>query len=142
MIAFILLFNGFGLIAKASEIEGTWAGKTIVTPSQYNSSNEKRAHDFLDHDVIIEPSKIFLPDQSICRLVPPITEFWQNDMRTFGSFGGNWSKIGLQQSSAGFEVIIWKLDCSRENERLMQIVSQPHNNILLLDFGRVFIVLQ
>ena len=128
--------------AQESGIEGTWTGKAVVAPSQFSSGNEARAREFLQQRVKIEEQRILLPDQSVCSIQSPHAELWHNDMRTFGSFGGDWSEIGLQKSSSGFKVTTWKMDCADNLERLVQIVSQPESRILLLDVGRIFMVLQ
>lgn len=137
-----LLLCAVATSAQETGIEGKWSGGSIVAPSQFSGASEARASDFLDKEVQIEGRRIVFPDQSVCSLQLPESELWRNDMNTFGSFGGDWAEIGLQQSGAGFKVTTWKVDCADQRERLVRIVSQQESNTLLLDFGRVFVVLR
>jgi hypothetical protein len=63
-------------------------------------------------------------------------------MYPVGSFGGDWTEIGLHRSTTGFEVTTWQINCADEYERLTQMVAQPEQGTFLLDVGRVFVTLQ
>lgn len=128
--------------AQQREIDGIWVGQTLVAPSQYSAGNEDRARAFLQKLIKIEGDRIHLPDLSVCKIYPASFEYWQNNMMTFGSFGGNWSKIGLIKAESGYAVTSWKVGCADKTERLRQIVAQPESNTILLDFGRIFVVLK
>lgn len=72
----------------------------------------------------------------------PTPETLQNDMMTFGSFGGNWRQIGLVGDNHQFHVMVTELTCEDTNERLFRIISQPARNFHLVDFGRVFSIMK
>jgi len=139
---FLILQNTASSAEQVSWIKGQWTGFRIVAPSQYPGAGEMRARDFLKESVRIDAEKIVLPDQSVCALQKPVKEVWQNDMYTFGSFGGDWADIGLYETTAGFQVTTWAVDCADDREHLNQLVGQPEQDVLLLDFGRVFTSLQ
>ncbi len=76
-------------------------------------------------------------------IAAPVLEIWVNDMRTFGSFGGDWSQLGLQMSaSQTFEVYTWLIECPEPDWPKLSIVGQPDQGVLLLGSHRVFVTLR
>jgi hypothetical protein len=137
----LFIFFSVGASAEDSGMDRRWIGKSISAPSQYSSANEARAKEFLGEVVRIGRHEITLPNQTVCKLQEPVFEKWHNDMATFGSFGGDWTEIGLQRSSDEFAVVSQLIDCPEKEERLVQLVSQPSKGTWWLNFGRVFVSL-
>ena len=139
----------FGLVllsnpafSDTANLDGLWLLDEIRSTGISSDSAWDRAEELKGQSVSIEDYTLFLSGDTRCSMSQPKPETFQNDMRTFGSFGGNWQQVGLVGDSHQFHAIVTNLTCEDTGERLFRIISQPDQNFHLVDFGRVFSVMK
>jgi hypothetical protein len=115
------------------EIDGTWVGGSYAAPGLYSDSGVGTAGRIEGRQLRIEGGVLLLPDKTSCLVAFPRSETFENDMATFGSGGGDWSRIGLVPTEQGFVVEVFDLVCGRDQIEPIRLVWQASSNILLLD---------
>ena len=137
------------LIATAAfpqprEFNGKWLANTIVSTGVVGDRYWERVSLLIGSTILIDGSQIRFATGETCELLEQREELWANDMATFGSFGGNWGQLGLRPADNGqnFEVIAIPIQCGKENEPELTLVTQNKVDILLLGAFRVFATLQ
>ncbi len=133
-----LILIGSQVFADTTNLEGIWTLDEIRSTGLSSDRAWERARELHNHSISIEDHSFILPDGIRCSISQWRPETLRNDMRTFGSFGGNWQEIGLTGDDHQFDVMIADLTCDGENERLFRLISQPGQGLYLADFGRVF----
>ena len=128
-------------ITQDSKLDGTWISGEVTAPSQHSSRGYERATDLLEKEIVIAGNTLELPSDQTCTLSDAEPQVLRNDMRTFGSFGGDWSRIGLYGTNHNFSILSFALNCEDTVDYIFRIIAQPENQLYLLDFGRVFSVL-
>jgi hypothetical protein len=136
-IAFLFATSSF---AKSDGSNGEWIASSIVSTGVVGERYWERVSSLLGTTIKIDGSKINLSTGITCELGNPSQELWENDMATFGSFGGNWAQLGLETSENGksFEVTNRPIRCNEADWPQLTIVTQIGNDILLLGSFRVF----
>ncbi len=128
--------------AQSEQLNGRWIATSIVSTGVIGERYWERVSPLQGNSIVIEGQNVQISQEFICVLAAPILEVWTNDMRTFGSFGGDWSQLGLEVTgSQGFEVYTWRIDCPGPDWPKLSIVTQPSSGMLLLGSNRVFAVL-
>ncbi len=129
--------------AQPAELNGSWFATSIVSTGVIGERYSERVSPLMGNLVVIEGQYIEFSQEFTCELAAPVLETWTNDRRTFGSFGGDWSQLGLERtSSQGFEVYTRGIDCLGPDWPKLSIVMQPSSGVLLLGSHRVFAVLR
>lgn len=137
-----LILIGSQVFADTANLQGMWTLGEIRYTGLSSDRAWERAQDLHNHSISVEEHSFILPGGIRCSISQWKPETLRNDMRTFGSFGGNWQEIGLTGADNQFDVMIADLTCDGENERLFRIISKPDYGLYLADFGRVFAVMQ
>ena len=84
-----------------------------------------------------------LPDDIACLISDVEYEQWTNDRLTFGSFGGDWSDVGLVLTDdQHFDVARYDLECPHNSHPQLSLIAQPEHEIVLLGAFRVFVRLR
>ncbi|RVU38362.1 hypothetical protein EOI86_03470 [Hwanghaeella grinnelliae] len=141
----LLVFGGASAsFAQTKQITGTWHAKAIVNTGGITSENHWiKVEPLLGKNVQIEDVTVRLPSGLTCALGDPVAEVWKDNMMTFGSGGGTWAQLGLTSpDDRNYDVIRRELDCPEQGWPPLSIVTQSHNDIVLLGSIRVFAVLQ
>lgn len=139
---FGLVLLGSPAFSDTANLDGPWILDEIRSTGISSDRAWDRAQKLKGQSVSIEDYTLFLSEGTRCSMSQPKPETLRNDMRTFGSFGGNWQQVGLVGDSHQFHVIVTNVTCEDTNERLFRIISQPDQNFHLADFGRVFWVMK
>jgi len=128
--------------ADDSNMDGFWVSTDIRSTGISSDRAWEPAQQLLGQSITIENYVLMLPEGGRCPMMQQRPETLRNDMRTFGSFGGNWRQVGLIGDTNQFHVMVTELNCEDEKKRPFRIISQPDQNLHLLDFGRVFSALK
>lgn len=144
VILIIFCFGGGNVsLAEPIEINGEWIAMSIVSTGMISDRYWNRVSPLVGTTVNIESQEVQLLHGVKCTLRPLNVEYWQNDMKTFGSFGGDWAQLGLKVTGTqGFEVLLWDLVCPEPDWPSFSIITQAGNNVLLLGSFRVFVTLE
>jgi hypothetical protein len=115
------------------EIDGTWVGGPYAAPGLYSDTGVRTAGRIEGRQLRIVGGVLLLPDKTSCLITLPRSETFQNDMATFGSGGGDWSRIGLVPTEPGFVVEVFDLACGGVQIEPNRLVWQASSSKLLVD---------
>jgi hypothetical protein len=90
--------------------------------------------------VEIDGTILHLPGGTECQISREVDQLLTDDISTWGSFGGQWSDLGLLSTGGSYPVQIFDLSCSSPD--LTRLIFQAESDRRLLDVsGHVFVPL-
>ena len=121
-------------------LQGNWTLSEIRSTGISTDTWHNLAKKMQGKSITIENGILTFPDNLKCKLGPAKDEIIRNDMKTFGSFGGDWSQIGFHGTENAFNVVTYELNC------IEQLTVDPHircqiEKLCLLGFGRIYTVM-
>ena len=90
--------------------------------------------------ITIQGRNLQFADHIVCSISDPEYKQWTNDRLTFGSFGGDWSDVGLTPSAdQRFHVVQYEVACPHLLQTHLSIVTQREHGTVLIGAFRVFV---
>ncbi|MEM6634738.1 MAG: hypothetical protein AAF667_02490 [Pseudomonadota bacterium] len=137
-----LICGPLAALAQSSTIEGKWTATSLVSTGVIGDRYLDRVSPFVGTAIDIREDTVYLPNEPACVISDWAWEVWNNDRSTFGSFGGDWSQVGLQSANGSSYVVrVSRLNCPARDWPELILVAQPDHGITLLGSLRVFVVL-
>ena len=125
---------------QSVQLDGGWIAASAVSTGVLSDRYIDRVEPFEKLPLTIDGHTIRLSGNLDCMLSQPYPEVWVNDLATFGTFGGDWSDLGLFTSNGRqFEVIRLDIDCPDTEWPQLSVVVQPQYGVVLLGSFRVFV---
>ena len=140
--ATVLFWGPSVTLAESSILDGDWTTNFAVSTGIISDSYTRAVDPLEGTRIVIQHQHLWLSNDVSCLILSGDTDVWVNDRQTFGSFGGDWSDVGLVSTDGQhFHVTRYDLECPHLSHPKLSLIVQPAHNVVLLGAFRVFVKL-